>query len=132
MRGPTPPSPPLNLDPEILTIDPAILGRGRAKRAVPATIFLRLKPNTILTFLPLTPSPSPDRISLVQTLAEYTEVLMPEGLCARCDEGEPSFWMMFSVNGFGEEELLTLGFCSNECFADFCSGAQAVKSLPGL
>jgi hypothetical protein len=63
---------------------------------------------------------------------ELQEVLMPEGLCARCDEKKPTFWVMFSTSQFGEESTHELGFCGNDCQAAFVQAIPAMDSLPGM
>jgi hypothetical protein len=59
-------------------------------------------------------------------------VLMPEGLCARCNAAEPAFWEMFSTNQFGQWSTHKIGFCSNDCQAAFVQAIPAMDSLPGM
>jgi hypothetical protein len=63
---------------------------------------------------------------------ELQEVLMPEGLCARCDAPELKFWHLFSTKQFGEETTHKIGFCSNDCEAAFVQAIPAMDSLPGM
>jgi hypothetical protein len=63
---------------------------------------------------------------------ELQNVLMPEGLCARCDEKKPTFWVMFTTSQFGEESTHELGFCGNDCQAAFVQAIPAMDSLPGM
>ena len=61
-----------------------------------------------------------------------TEILMPEGLCARCNVEEPAFFECFSTRRMGDEATVELGFCSNDCRNSFVRGIPAVQSLPNL
>jgi hypothetical protein len=63
---------------------------------------------------------------------ELQEVLMPDGLCARCDAAEPKFFIGFTTKQFGEESTHYLGFCGRDCETAFVQGISATDSLPGL
>ena len=63
---------------------------------------------------------------------ELQEVLMPDGLCARCDAAEPKYFLLFSTSQFGEESTHELGFCGRDCEAAFVQGISATDSLPGM
>jgi hypothetical protein len=60
------------------------------------------------------------------------EVLMPDGLCARCDAKKPEYFLLFSTQQFGEESTHELGFCGRDCEIAFVQGIHATDSLPGL
>jgi hypothetical protein len=60
------------------------------------------------------------------------EVLMPEGLCARCDAAEPKYFIRFSTKQYGKETMHDLGFCSNDCEDAFVQAIPAMDSLPGM
>ena len=54
------------------------------------------------------------------------DIFMPESMCARCGEREPTFEAEFV---FGELEVDFLGFCSDECLVKFLQGIKAAKLM---
>lgn len=58
------------------------------------------------------------------------DIFMPNDLCARCDEREPSrdCTIMFST----PDETARLAFCDHECRSAFVRGAEAVQELPDV
>lgn len=60
------------------------------------------------------------------------DALMPNDLCARCDEEEAVFSHVFKTSFGPEESQIKLGFCSVRCEAAFVQGITAAKELQTL
>jgi hypothetical protein len=59
------------------------------------------------------------------------DTFMPNDLCARCDEKEPSKDVLTARIKVGNQEA-KLFFCSHECQSAFVRGAEAIKELPDV
>jgi hypothetical protein len=54
---------------------------------------------------------------------ELLETLMPNDLCARCDDAEPAFFRIFQ----SPDGPVHLGFCGNDCEFAFCAGIEGIR-----
>jgi hypothetical protein len=60
------------------------------------------------------------------------DAVMPNDLCARCDEHPPEFFFVFTHTFMGKNGVVKLGFCSNECHTAFVRGIHAAQELTVL
>lgn len=73
----------------------------------------------------------PDYIFTEEEFLQQT--FSPEGLCARCREGEIQFYKPFVLRRDPGPDLSdNLGFCSTDCEQAFVRGVNAAKTMRAL